>query len=100
FISKDFYKIKDRFFDLMPSFIKGRISGVVQDLRKALFGFIKAQITLVSITGFIVIIGLLILRVKYAFTIGIIVGIVDLLPLLGTGFVFVPWIVYLFIQGN
>ncbi|RKD23784.1 sporulation integral membrane protein YtvI [Ammoniphilus oxalaticus] len=100
FISKDFYKIKDRAFRMMPPFIEGRITGVAQDLKKALFGFIKAQVTLVSITGFIVVVGLLILRVEYAFTVGVITGIVDLLPLLGTGFVFVPWIVYLFIQGN
>ena len=100
FISKDFYKLKDRFYHLLPPFVKGRITGVLFDLKKALFGFVKAQVTLISITGFIVIVGLLILRVEYAFTIGIITGIVDLLPLLGTGSVFIPWIIYLFIKGN
>jgi len=100
FISKDFYKLKERFYRTLPPFLEGRISIVAGDLKKALFGFVKAQFTLISITGFIVIVGLLILRVNYAFTIGIVTGIVDLLPLLGTGSIFVPWIIYLFIKGN
>jgi len=100
FISKDFYKLKERFYRILPPFLEGRIAVLAGDLKKALFGFIKAQFTLISITGFIVIVGLLILRVDYAFTIGIITGIVDLLPLLGTGSIFVPWIIYLFIKGN
>lgn len=100
FISKDFYCFKERISAWLPQLFKARLAIVFSDLKKALFGFIKAQVTLVSITGFIVVIGLIILRVEYAFTIGIITGILDLLPLLGTGFVFVPWIVYLFIKGN
>ncbi|WP_134699902.1 sporulation integral membrane protein YtvI [Ammoniphilus sp. YIM 78166] len=100
FISKDFYSMKQKTASLLPNLFKDRLSIVLGDLRKALFGFVKAQITLVSITGFIVVIGLIILRVEYAFTIGMITGILDLLPLLGTGFVFVPWIIYLFIKGN
>lgn len=56
----------------------------------------KAQLTLVSMTTVIVLIGLLILRVPYAITIAIITGVVDLLPYLGTGAVFVPWVIYVF----
>lgn len=100
FISKDFYSIKHKTALLLPNIFKDRLATIFEDLKKALFGFVKAQLTLVSITGFIVVIGLIILRVEYAFTIGIITGLLDLLPLLGTGFVFVPWIIYLFIKGN
>lgn len=100
FISKDFYRFKEKLVSLMPLFVQKRLGTVTDDLKQALIGFLRAQLTLISITGIIVIVGLLILRVQYAFTIGIITGIVDLLPLLGTGFVFVPWIIYLFIKGN
>ncbi len=40
------------------------------------------------------------LRVEYAITIALIIGIVDILPYLGTGLVFVPWIVYTAISGD
>jgi sporulation integral membrane protein YtvI len=100
FISKDFYDWKAKIDRITPQFIQTRVHHVLADLKKALIGFARAQFTLISITAFIVIIGLLILQVEYAFTIGILTGIVDLLPLLGTGSVFLPWIVYLFIKHD
>ncbi|WP_144473172.1 AI-2E family transporter, partial [Bacillus safensis] len=57
-------------------------------------------ITLISITLVIVLVGLLILRVNYAITIALILGLLDLLPYLGTGTVFVPWIIYEAVTGN
>lgn len=100
FISKDWDRLKDRFGKYMPQ--KARSSGkrVFVDLKKAFFGFIRAQITLISMTAVIVLVGLLILRVKYAITIALVTGLVDLLPYLGTGVVFVPWIIYEFISGE
>ena len=100
FISKDFYIWKIRFRRILPKMVNTRMDQIVADLRSALVGFLKAQLTLISLTAAIVIIGLLILDVNYAITIGLITGLVDLLPYLGTGTVFVPWIIYLFFKGN
>jgi sporulation integral membrane protein YtvI len=100
FISKDFYLWETRFRRLLPRGVNSRIDHILLDLRNALFGFVKAQLTLISLTAAIVIVGLLILRVEYAVTIGLITGVVDLLPYLGTGTVFIPWIVYSFFKGN
>ena len=94
FISKDYYKIIGKFRALFPEEYTRKGRRIADDLRKALLGFVKAQFTLISITAVIVIIGLLILRVRYAVSIGLIAGLVDLMPYLGTGTVFVPWIVY------
>ncbi|WP_449537224.1 sporulation integral membrane protein YtvI [Ferdinandcohnia sp. Marseille-Q9671] len=100
FISKDWNKFVIYGRKFIP--VKARTSGksVFIELKKALFGFIKAQATLISITAGIVLIGLLILRVDYAITIALLIGIVDLLPYLGTGLVFVPWIIYSAFSGN
>lgn len=100
FISKDFYLWESRFRRLLPNGLNNRLDQIFRDLRGALVGFIKAQLTLISLTAAIVIIGLLIMRVEYAITIGLLTGLVDLLPYLGTGTVFIPWIVYLFFKGN
>lgn len=96
FISNDWHRLRYLSGKLIPT--KAQASGrtVFYDLRRALFGFLKAQLTLISITTIIVLIGLLILKVEYAITISLIIGLVDLLPYLGTGFVFVPWIIYMF----
>lgn len=100
FISKDYHKIKKGFKSLLPDSYVKKVSHIFVDLQKALFGFIKAQLTLISITAVIVIIGLLVMGVPYAVSIGLLIGFVDLLPYLGTGSVFVPWIVYSLFTGD
>lgn len=100
FISKDWYRLSTLGGRLLPEKAKTSSRSVFIDLKKALFGFIKAQLTLISITTVIILIGLLILRVDYAITIALVTGIVDIIPYLGTGAVFVPWIIYVAIGGN
>ncbi|MDF0727507.1 sporulation integral membrane protein YtvI [Cytobacillus sp. S13-E01] len=100
FISKDWERLLKIGRKVLPA--KARNSGktVFADLQKALFGFIRAQATLISITTVIVLIGLLVLRVDYAITIALLIGVVDILPYLGTGLVFVPWIIYSALSGD
>lgn len=100
FISKDWYRIRRWGSKLIDTRVKDSIEEIWIDLRKALFGFLKAQFILISITAVFVIIGLLLLRVEYAVSIGLLIGLVDLMPYLGTGAVFVPWIIVIFIKGN
>ncbi|MFT9848307.1 sporulation integral membrane protein YtvI [Aneurinibacillus sp. REN35] len=100
FISKDYHKIGAKTKSTIPAEFVQKGARVAEDLRKALLGFIKAQFTLISITATIVIIGLLIMGVPYAVSIGLLTGLVDLMPYLGTGAVFVPWITYAIFAGD
>jgi sporulation integral membrane protein YtvI len=100
FISKDWNKLTNKLNTILPKKARESSRTVFVDLKRALFGFIKAQATLISITTVIVLIGLLFLRVEYFITIALIIGLVDILPYLGTGLVFVPWIVYSFFTGD
>jgi sporulation integral membrane protein YtvI len=100
FISKDWYRLSRISSTILPERAKTSGKTVFADLQKALFGFLKAQLTLISITTVIILIGLLVLRVDYAITIALITGIVDIIPYLGTGAVFVPWIIYEVIAGD
>ena len=38
--------------------------------------------------------------IKYPVLMAIVIGFVDALPILGTGFIMVPWIIFVFIQNN
>ncbi|MCM3568311.1 sporulation integral membrane protein YtvI [Neobacillus mesonae] len=100
FISKDWKRLSAMGGRLLPKKAQASSRTVFLDLKKALFGFVKAQLTLISITTVIILIGLLILRVDYAITIALLTGIVDIIPYLGTGAVFVPWIIYEAIGGD
>jgi sporulation integral membrane protein YtvI len=100
FISKDWYRLSALGTRLLPNRARTSSKSVFDDLKKALFGFIKAQATLISITTVIILIGLLILRIDYAITIALVTGIIDIIPYLGTGAVFVPWIIYEAVTGD
>ncbi|ANE48441.1 permease [Paenibacillus swuensis] len=100
FISKNWERLKQQISDWFPDKTVRTSTVIWSDLQKALFGYLRAQLILISITAAVVIIGLLILKVKYAITIGLLIGLVDLLPYLGTGAVMVPWIAYVYIYGD
>lgn len=62
--------------------------------------FIKAYTTLIIITFFELTVGFLILKIPNPFLVAALVAFVDLLPILGTGAVLLPWIIISFIFGN
>ena len=45
-------------------------------------------------------IGLSILKVNYALLLAILIAVVDILPLIGTGTILIPWAIFSFITGN
>lgn len=100
FISKNWRRLHERTLHLLPTVVRHSGGVVLKDLKKALVGFIRAQLTLITLTMIIILAGLMILRVNYALTLALIIGFVDLLPYLGVGAIMVPWIVYLFIVGQ
>lgn len=100
FISNDWNRIRVFFSKLLPQKAKASIGNVLLDLKKAFFGFLKAQFTLVMFTTILVLIGLLVLRIEYAITIALLTGLLDLLPYLGSGTVFLPWIIYEVVSGD
>ena len=94
FISKDWYRLLRLTNKLLPQKIFSGGKRLIVDLKHALIGFITAQFTLISLTTMTILIGLLILRVNYSITIALICGIIDIIPYLGTGTIFIPWIIY------
>jgi len=100
FVSRDKALIADFVYSLIPRRMVRPTSTVIGEISKALVGFFRAQTILISITTILAIIGLNILGVNYALTIGIIVGLLDLLPILGPGTVFIPWAVFVLLMGE
>jgi sporulation integral membrane protein YtvI len=100
FISKDWYKLLAKAANFFSENTRKATRAIWNDLQKALFGYIRAQLILITITAIVVLIGLIILNVKYAVTISILIGLCDLMPYLGTGTFMIPWIVFVFIQHN
>ncbi|MGG3641935.1 sporulation integral membrane protein YtvI [Bacillus gobiensis] len=100
FISKDWYKLKDIMTKAIPKQVIDSGEAVAAELKKAFNGFIKAQLQLIGITFLIVLMGFFLIRLEHAVTVALLIAIVDLLPYLGTGFVFVPWTIYLVLSDQ
>ncbi|MBT2158997.1 AI-2E family transporter [Clostridioides difficile] len=66
----------------------------------ALLKLLKAYAILLSVTFIELLIGLTILKVENAFTISVIIALVDILPVLGTGSILTPWMIISLINGN
>ena len=73
---------------------------VGSQLNKAGIGFLKAQVILSLVTFIMAMAGLSILGVKYTGLLSLLIVIVDILPILGTGSVLVPWAVIAILQDN
>ncbi|UHA72445.1 sporulation integral membrane protein YtvI [Paenibacillus sp. 481] len=99
-ISKDWHKITAKGASLVPDKARRSISIVLRDIQHGVFGYLKVTFILSAISAFIFLIGLLILDVKYALTIAIIGGIVDLIPIVGIPAIVVPWACIAYLNGN
>jgi sporulation integral membrane protein YtvI len=100
FITKDKYVIKEFIFRQLPETWGAKITTLKTDLFSALIGFLKAQLIILTITFVESFIGLSLIGVDYAFTLAIIIALVDILPVLGTGGIYVPWGIVNLALGN
>lgn len=92
--------LKSSFLSLFAEESRSKVDRVLQELKRSIFGFVKAQFILSSLTYILSLIGLIILDVNYAMAIALMIVIVDILPILGTGSFIVPWAIYNVIIGD
>ncbi|MBE3571654.1 MAG: sporulation integral membrane protein YtvI [Moorella humiferrea] len=100
FFSRDKEFILHALLSVVQPAWRERMGAVFSSLGKAIIGYLRAEILLVSLQMTQSIIGLLILNVDYALTLAFLIGLADLLPIVGPGTVFIPWIVVEFILGH
>ncbi|CCQ94866.1 Sporulation integral membrane protein YtvI [[Clostridium] ultunense Esp] len=102
FILMSYYlpQMKSLFLSLFTHRAQEKVNLILNDLNSAIIGFVGAQILLSSITYIISFAGLIILGVKYALAIAFLIVIVDILPILGTSAVLLPWAAYTFYHGD
>ena len=77
-----------------------QVDEVLTNLKQSIFGFLRSQILLSGMTYIISLAGLLILNIKYPMALALLIIVVDILPILGTGSVLVPWATFLLLTGD
>ncbi|TGV29088.1 sporulation integral membrane protein YtvI, partial [Mesorhizobium sp. M00.F.Ca.ET.186.01.1.1] len=99
-ISLDLPRLRAGFLRMFTVSAREKVNVVFSQLNRATVGFLRAQIILSLLTFLLSFLGLLILHVKYAAVVALLIVLVDILPILGTGSFLVPWAVYNFLTGN
>lgn len=93
-IINDRSKIRSFIVNMLPGSLRYQSIKVVTQLFQALTGFARAYGILITITAIITMVSLKLLGIKYILTIGLVVGFLDIMPVLGPGAVFLPWAAY------
>ena len=76
------------------------ITQIIKDAGKGVKGYIQAQFILMLMTFVILSIGLTVIKVSNPILISIGISIIDILPIVGSGIIMIPWSIINFILGN
>ncbi|MGG1556209.1 sporulation integral membrane protein YtvI [Paenibacillus ferrarius] len=92
--------MKAAFLSMFEETARVKMERVLSYLREAIFGFVRAQLIMALFTYIVTFIGLLVLRADYPLAISMLVMIMEFAPIIGTGLVFIPWMLYQFLVGH
>jgi len=83
-----------------PRWVRKQMRQTKKGLTSAASGYFRAQAILMVMVGAISIIGLLFLRNPYPLLLGLLLAVLDFLPVLGPALVLLPWALISLIMGN
>ena len=100
FIARDRDRFSEMFSRMVPAATYAKLLGLKNSLGRSLAGFLKAQLILMTLTFSECFIGLSLLGIRYALVISLLTALVDILPVLGTGTVLLPWALVAIVLGQ
>lgn len=99
-ISARLPKLKAAVANRLPESLREKYLPMLRQIRKGLWGWLKAQLKLMVITWVILGVGLSLLGVELGIAWAGVIALVDAVPVLGTGTVLIPWALVCFLQGR
>lgn len=100
FISAELPELRRWLRSRLPAAWAQRLAAAGARVKRALGGWLRAQLKLMGITFLILNVGLLVLRVRYPLLAALVITVVDALPVFGTGTILIPWALVLFLRGQ
>lgn len=100
YFSADGESIARTLSSLLPGKWQKKLPGIKDKFKKTVMGYIKAYFLIMVLTFCEMLLGLSILGVDYAFIMAIVISVIDILPILGSGTVLVPWAIFAFLTSN
>lgn len=100
FISADYRMVLDFLKSLIPENKRHYVIHILRYAETAVLVYIKSYSILFCLTFVELWLGLSFLKIPYALAIALGIAIFDLMPILGTGGILLPWAVILLVLGN
>lgn len=75
--------IKEGFIKIFPQKFKDKVSEMYENISHKVGGYVIAQILNMIVIGLLTALGLLLIKVDYALLLGIITGVLDIIPVIG-----------------
>jgi len=100
YFAADFDSIRENIYNMLPTAAQKRWNAFKARLMGVGAQYLKACVALAFITFAELIVGFLVLEIPYAFTLAIVIALVDMLPILGAGTVLIPWSIWEWATGD
>lgn len=76
------------------------VTKVTSKLADAGIAYMRSQLLIMLFVAASIVIGLVLIKNEYALLLGIGIGILDALPIIGSGMILVPWSIIMLLNGN
>jgi predicted PurR-regulated permease PerM len=96
----DAKNIRRELWLLVPPRYEGRVQNLLKELDHVMNGYVRGQIILCTIATIVVTLGLLALRMRFAFTLGLAAGVCRAIPFVGPVLGAIPLIIAALIQKD
>lgn len=100
YIAADFGKLINFARELCGKKIYANAVRIKNILANSVFKFAKGYLIILGITFIELFAGLTVLKIKYSLLLAALIAVIDILPVLGTGTVLIPWAAVELITGN
>lgn len=100
FISSDYPHLRFKVTQSIPKEFRGFFSDVKRVAVDAFGGYVKAELILSGVIFLILLVGFLLMGEPYALLLAFILGVMDFIPIIGSGTAMVPWAVIDVVLGN
>lgn len=100
FLSRDKRLVARFLLSLLPEHWRRQVADVKFHVFESAVGFVRAEISLVTITGLMTLIFLNLMNIKYAALLAILAAMLDVLPVVGPSILFIPWALFQLVFGS
>lgn len=84
----------------LPQSVHRRWAGMGQNMKASFGGMFRAQLILMGLTFFQLLLGFLLMKIENAAALAALTALIDALPVFGTGIVLIPWGLYCLLLGH